>query len=181
MERKTARFDYLNFVYGIGAAIVITGAMAKFLEWMYADEIFIIGLSTEILVFIISAFRFRRRNTEYKWEKVFPGILDEKTAEVQTFDQVGMNNDILKRNAAYLEDKLALMEDNIDRLNETFAQLTRSIEVMNTGIKKLEDANAGYEGQMKELKRNLTSVNEFYNDFNEVMVMRNRKPEKQDK
>jgi hypothetical protein len=177
MERVKPKFDFLNFVYGIGAAIVIMGAMAKFLDWTYADEIFIIGLGTEVIVFVISSFRFKSKSKDYKWEKVFPGVLDENEEDLQIFDQVGLNNEIVKRNTNYLESKLELMEQNIDKLNDIFGQLTRSVEGMNTSIQKLEDANNGYEGQMKELKRNLSSVNEFYTDFNEVMVMRNKKPE----
>lgn len=175
MERAKAKFDFLNFVYGVGAAIVITGAMAKFLDWRYADEIFIIGLATEILVFVFSSFRFSSNRKEYKWERVFPGILDENEGDFQTFDQVGLNNEIIKRNTDYLDTKLHQMEENIDRLNDIFVQLARSVEGMNNSIKKLEDANNGYEIQMRELKRNLTGINDFYNDFNEVMVNRSIK------
>lgn len=177
MERAKAKFDFLNFVYGVGAAIVITGAMAKFMDWRYADEVFIIGLATEILVFVFSSFRFQSNRKDYKWERVFPGILDESEADFQTYDQVGLNNDIVKRNTDYLESKLQQMEENVDRLNDTFIQLARSIEGMNNSIKKIEDANNGYEIQMKELKKNLTGINDFYNDFNEVMVTRTAKKE----
>ena len=178
MERTKPQFDYLNFVYGIGAAVVILGAIAKFLDWKYADEIFISGLATEVVVFLVSAFRFKKKKDQYKWEKVFPGILEGTDEEFKPYDQVGLNNDIVKRNTAYLEDKLSQMENNIDRLNDIFSQLTHSIEGMNTSIKKLEDANSGYEGQMKELKKNLGSMNDFYTDFNEVMVYKNKKETK---
>lgn len=177
MERAKAKFDFLNFVYGVGAAIVITGAMAKFLDWRYADEIFIIGLGTEIMVFVVSSFRFHNRRKEYKWEKVFPGILDDSEGDFQVYDQVGMNTELIKKNTDYLETKMAQMEENIDRLNDVFGQLARSAEAMNNSIKKLEDANNGYELQMRELKKNLNTVNDFYNDFNEVMVYRNGKKE----
>lgn len=174
MERTKPEFDFLNFIYGIGAAVVIAGAIAKFLDWKYADELFISGLATEVIVFVISAFRFKKRESKYKWEKVFPGILDEGEEDFKTYDQVGMNNEIVKRNTAYLENKLNQMEENIDKLNDIFSQLTKSIEGMNTSIKKLEDANNGYEGQMKQLKKNLGTMNDFYTDFNEVMVYKNK-------
>lgn len=178
MERVKPRFDFLNFVYGVGAAVVILGAIAKFLDWKYADEIFIAGLATEVVVFVVSSFRFKNSRKDYKWERVFPGILDENEGDFKTYDQVGMNNEIVKRNTDYLESKLGQMEENIDKLNNIFSQLTHSIESMNTSIKKLEDANNGYEGQMKELKKNLSSMNDFYTDFNEVMGNRNKRAEK---
>ena len=177
MERTKPQFDYLNFVYGVGAAVVILGAIAKFLDWKYADEVFITGLATEVMVFIVSSFKFKSKKNEYKWEKVFPGILEGSDDEFKTYDQVGMNNEIVKRNTAYLESKLTLMEENIDKLNDIFSTLSRSIDGMNTSVKKLEDANNGYEGQMKELKKNLGTMNDFYTDFNEVMVYKNKKSE----
>lgn len=175
MEREKPTFDFINFVYGVGAAIVITGAMTKFLDWKYADEIFVIGLATEVVVFLVSSFRLKKNHKEYKWEKVFPGILDETDEDFRTYDTVGVNNEIVKRNTAYLETKLAQMEQNVDKLNGVFMQLTNSLESINTSVKKIEDANNGYELQMKELKKNLGIMNEFYNDFNEVMVYKNKK------
>lgn len=180
MERTKPQFDFLNFVYGVGAAIVILGAIAKFLDWKYADEIFITGLATEVVVFIISAFKFKKKKNDYKWEKVFPGILEGTEEEFKTYDQVGVNNEIVKKNTAYLESKLTQMEDNIDKLNDIFLQLAKSVEGMNSSIQKLEDANNGYEGQMKELKKNLGTMNDFYTDFTEVMVYKNKK-DKQEK
>lgn len=180
MERTKPQFDFLNFVYGVGAAIVILGAIAKFLDWKYADEIFITGLATEVVVFIISAFKFKKKKNDYKWEKVFPGILEGTEEEFKTYDQVGVNNEIVKKNTAYLESKLTQMEENIDKLNDIFLQLAKSVEGMNSSIQKLEDANNGYEGQMKELKKNLGTMNDFYTDFTEVMVYKNKK-DKQEK
>lgn len=179
MERNKPRFDFVNFVYGIGAAIVIIGAIAKFLDWNYADEMFIGGLATEAVVFIISSFRFNKPGKDYKWEKVFPGIIEDSEESIEVFEKGGMNNESLQRNTEMLENKMRQMEENLTKFNEVFSQLTRSVEGMNTSIKKLEDANMGYEGQMKELKRNLNNINNFYNDFSEVMIYKKKDGEKE--
>ena len=55
----------LTFLYGFGAAVVLVGAMFKFLGWNYANQMFVVGLSIEALVFLVSALsaRLRIKNT----------------------------------------------------------------------------------------------------------------------
>ena len=43
-------------VYGIGAAVVIVGALFKILHLNGADEMLMIGLTTEAVIFFLSAF-----------------------------------------------------------------------------------------------------------------------------
>ena len=54
--RKKGKLSPLNVAYGVGAAVVITGAMFKFLNWRFANEMLFVGLLTEAIVFFISAF-----------------------------------------------------------------------------------------------------------------------------
>ena len=44
----------MAFVYGIGAAIVIMGALFKIMHWPGASPMLLIGLSTEALIFTLS-------------------------------------------------------------------------------------------------------------------------------
>ncbi|MBK7751833.1 MAG: gliding motility protein GldL [Flavobacteriales bacterium] len=43
-------------LYGIGAAVVIVGALFKIQHWPAADLFLILGLSTEAIIFFFSAF-----------------------------------------------------------------------------------------------------------------------------
>ena len=65
-----------NFAYSIGAAIVICGALFKILHIQGGDTLLCIGMGTEIVMFILTA--FDRPPKEYHWEDVFPE-LDRKT------------------------------------------------------------------------------------------------------
>ena len=47
---------WLNYAYSLGAAVVIAGALFKLMHWPFASLMLIIGMSTEVLIFIISAF-----------------------------------------------------------------------------------------------------------------------------
>lgn len=59
-------------VYGIGAAVVIIGALFKILHLKFANELLIVGLSTEAIIFFLSA--FEKPHEEYDWSLVYPEL-----------------------------------------------------------------------------------------------------------
>ena len=46
-------------VYGLGAAVVIVGALFKIMHWPGAGILLSVGLLTEALIFVISAFAMK--------------------------------------------------------------------------------------------------------------------------
>lgn len=63
---------FFNFAYSIGAAIVIWGALFKILHLPGGNMLLSIGMGTEVLMFVLTA--FDRPPREYKWENVFPDL-----------------------------------------------------------------------------------------------------------
>lgn len=63
---------FFNFAYSIGAAVVILGALFKILHLTGGNTLLTIGMGTEVLMFILTA--FDRPPKEYKWEEVFPQL-----------------------------------------------------------------------------------------------------------
>ena len=61
---------FFNFAYSIGAAIVIWGALFKILHLPGGNFLLSLGMGTEVLMFILSA--FDRPPREYHWEDVYP-------------------------------------------------------------------------------------------------------------
>lgn len=74
---------YKNFMaklYGIGAAVVILGALFKIMHWPLASYILSAGMFTESIIFIFSA--FEPLHVEYDWSLVYPelaGMESEKS------------------------------------------------------------------------------------------------------
>jgi len=66
-----------NYLYSIGAAVVIVGALFKLLHWPFADFMLIIGMGTEAFIFFVSAFDEPAK--EPNWEVVYPGIYDKES------------------------------------------------------------------------------------------------------
>ena len=69
---------FFNFAYSFGAAIVILGALFKILHLPMGNALLCIGMGTEVLMFILTA--FDRPPKEYHWEDVFP-VLESKNPE----------------------------------------------------------------------------------------------------
>lgn len=65
---------FFQIFYSVGAAIVIIGALAKITHWPYnlGNILLTVGLLTEFLVFLISAFDAPVK--EYQWSRVFPEL-----------------------------------------------------------------------------------------------------------
>lgn len=74
--------NFMAKVYGIGAAVVILGALFKIKHWPFADPMLILGMGTEVIIFIISA--FEPPHKEYDWSLVYPefaGIESESSSK----------------------------------------------------------------------------------------------------
>lgn len=61
---------FFNFAYSIGAAIVIWGALFKILHLPGGNFLLSLGMGTEVVMFILSA--FDNPGKSYRWEDVFP-------------------------------------------------------------------------------------------------------------
>src|ERR1044072_4660190 len=84
MSKKKGGFVELLYktimpkVYGIGAAVVIIGALFKILHLTGADEMLMIGLSVEAGIFFLSA--FEPPHQEPDWSKVYPELAEDYEA-----------------------------------------------------------------------------------------------------
>lgn len=70
----TTRFykDVMPKIYGIGASIVIFGAMFKLLNWSGGALMLGVGLTTEAVIFFLSA--FEPHEQEVDWSIVYPEL-----------------------------------------------------------------------------------------------------------
>ena len=73
LESKKGK-NFMSKLYGIGAAIVILGALFKIQHWTGADEMLIVGLGTEAIIFFVSA--FEKPPKTYDWSLVYPELVD---------------------------------------------------------------------------------------------------------
>ena len=75
--------NFISKLYGLGASVVIIGALFKIQHWPLAGTMLTIGLLTEAVIFFFSA--FEPLHEEIDWSLVYPelaGIPEEDTAEL---------------------------------------------------------------------------------------------------
>jgi len=74
--------NFISKLYGLGASVVIIGALFKIQHWPLAGEMLTLGLLTEAVIFFFSA--FEPLHEEVDWSLVYPelaGIPEEDAAE----------------------------------------------------------------------------------------------------
>ena len=69
---QKGKITVTNMIYGLGAAIVIVGALFKIQHWPYGSEILTLGMIVEALVFTYSA--FERQSSDLDWSLVYPEL-----------------------------------------------------------------------------------------------------------
>jgi gliding motility-associated protein GldL len=62
----------MAMAYGLGAAVVILGALFKIMHWKGADIMLIAGMGTEVFIFAMSA--FEPVHEELDWTLVYPEL-----------------------------------------------------------------------------------------------------------
>ncbi|MDE7411011.1 MAG: gliding motility protein GldL [Paramuribaculum sp.] len=70
---------FFNVAYSVGAAVVILGALFKILHLPAGNALLSIGMGTEVLMFILTA--FDRPKREYQWENVFPVLSPDNDSD----------------------------------------------------------------------------------------------------
>ena len=69
----------VGMVYSIGAAVVIVGALFKIQHWPGASAVLIVGMSTEVLLFLIGC--LDKPHPSFHWHEVFPQLLGHDANE----------------------------------------------------------------------------------------------------
>jgi gliding motility-associated protein GldL len=75
--------NFISKLYGLGASVVIVGALFKIQHWPLAGPMLTLGLLTEAVIFFFSA--FEPLHEEIDWSLVYPelsGIPEEETGEL---------------------------------------------------------------------------------------------------
>ncbi|MCX6253528.1 MAG: gliding motility protein GldL, partial [Bacteroidia bacterium] len=75
--------NFIAKLYGLGASVVIIGALFKIQHWPLAGTMLTIGLLTESVIFFFSA--FEPLHEEVDWSLVYPelaGIPEDETTEL---------------------------------------------------------------------------------------------------
>jgi gliding motility-associated protein GldL len=150
----------MPMVYGIGAAVVIVGAMFKILHIPGAGFMLGVGLSTEAVIFFLSS--FEPAHAELDWSKVYPE-LKEETDEFEEEDEFGMpaTSDNATKKLDDMFKDADINEDLLGRLGDGFSKLSDTV----SGLANISDAAGAsnqYAESAREASTKLTEMNKSY-------------------
>ena len=122
--------NFMSKLYGLGASIVIIGALFKIQHWSMAGLFLTVGLITESIIFFFSA--FEPRHDEVDWSLVYPELagLDDE-ADLEGYHKHSLSNtsalekfDSLIENAEITPDMFRKLGNGLNTLNETTSNLS---------------------------------------------------------
>jgi hypothetical protein len=151
---KEGKITITNMVYGLGAAIVIVGALFKIQHWPYGSEILTIGMIVEALVFTYSA--FERQKGDLDWSLVYPELTGgsakaKKEKEATPEGVLTKKLDSLLKEAKIDGALVKSLGDSIQNLNATAASMDGSV-----------GASKSYNEQMAKATAQMESLTDLY-------------------
>ena len=156
----------LNFLFSIGASVVILGALFKILHWRFATQMLMCGMFTEVLIFAVYA--LLPPPADYYWERYYPNIrvspADEKDfrmTPVALGGQVSGGNPALSKMDNMLQEA-DITPSNLKKLSESFHKLGTTVDKMSD-ISDVVAATGDYTENTKEVSNALVKLKETYN------------------
>ena len=147
--------NFMTKLYGLGAAVVIMGALFKIIHLKGADLMLIIGLTTEAVIFAISAFEAQPK--EYDWSLAYPELENEPAKEKKVRRSSGTVTEELDR---MLEDA-KIGPDLLDSLSSGMRKLSETAASLNTAT-DAAGASAAYSEQLGAAAKNMEALNALY-------------------
>ncbi len=142
--------NFMAKLYGIGAAVVITGAMFKIMHWEGANIMLVVGLTTEAVIFLFSA--FEKPAADYDWTLVYPELAsgdgaDRALSVTEQLDNALENGGV---DAALIE----RLGEGMRSLSETAGSLSGAVDAAG--------ATAAYSEQLSTAATHMESLNALY-------------------
>lgn len=188
---KTKGFKYVkNLIIGVGAAVVLLGALFKLESWEGASLMLIIGLSTEAVIFLFLG--LIGPEPDYYWHKLYPGLDDyNATISPLTAGPVGaqmsqnmpaLNGEVVERQLGGMLTELQSMSKSLSSLKALqevdFSGTSDQIKAMSNFYTKLNEAMADlsdsledtkvYKENLASLNKNIGALNNVYGSLNSV-------------
>ncbi|MBQ0069121.1 MAG: gliding motility protein GldL [Bacteroidales bacterium] len=173
---------FFNFAYSIGAAVVIWGALFKILHLPGGNTLLSIGMGTEVLMFLLTA--FDRPEKQYHWEDVFPVLGTHDPEDRPDFNGgtgivIGGNGvaadttavqgvtEAQARNAVGLPAGIDLTPEDSRSLTESIAKMSAASDQLSR-MAELTDATQQYLTQMSTISEQMQKLSETTTALNAV-------------
>lgn len=137
----------MGLLYGLGASVVIIGALFKIEHWAGASIMLTLGLGTEALIFAVSA--FEPPHSDVDWTLVYPelaGIEDDQLTEATRRRNQG--GDAVSQELDKMLEEAKIGPDLIESLGTGFRNLAEHTSKLNN----ISDASVATEEYVENVK-----------------------------
>ncbi|HLF64637.1 MAG TPA: hypothetical protein VI603_12825 [Saprospiraceae bacterium] len=177
---KSGSFKYLkNFIIGIGASVVMLGALGKINSEPWGGFAITLGLGVEAFIFCLLGILPPEK--DYYWEKLYPG-LDRYNAKISPLTEGEIGDEIRPINGEIVEGQLGGMLSELQTMSKSlsslkalqevdFSQTSDQIKTMGNFYERMNVAMKELSASVEDTKvvrTNLAALNENLNNVNMV-------------
>ena len=155
---------FFNFAYSIGAAVVIWGALFKILHLPGGNALLSIGMGTEVLMFVLTA--FDRPPKEYHWEEVFPVLSSNNPEDRPDFTGGGGGAVIVGGGGEALSGEAA--EGGTITINGAGAGTAGVVAGVAGNVEGMTDVNEQYVTQVAAINEQMEQLRQTTEALNHV-------------
>jgi len=151
----------MGLLYGLGAAVVIVGALFKIMHWPGAGPMLVVGLSTEALIFAVSA--FEPQHLPLDWTLAYPEL-----AGMDDEDGHGKRGNAVEQLDTMLEEAKIGPE-----LIESLGQGLRSLSTNANKLSEISDATvatAEYTSSLQNASSKVTTLAGSYEEASQALT-----------
>ena len=153
----------VNVIASFAAAVVIFGALAKILHWNNANEWLMLGMLTEVGIFIMYGVLYltMKSSTDYNWERVYPELSKDFSGELPKRSNASTSGTGL---TAKMDEMLA----NAKVTPDIFDNLGRGMKSLTDTVSKIGDitdatvATNDYAKNVRTAASTMTEMNKSY-------------------
>lgn len=142
----------MGYAYGIGASIVIVGALFKILHLPGAALMLTLGMGTEALLFFLGSFEPPHQEaTRWDWSKVYPNLVPEKSPddimlEKKAARKNGKGKELKEKDAKKIEELEKMQEEAVINAPKPVAMDSLSSEDMEQWNKNIKSIVSSVDG-----------------------------------
>ena len=173
MSGSYKKKKFTNMATGIGAAIVIVGAMFKIMHWPGASFMLVFGLSTEAALFLMGA--FEEPHMDVDWSLVYPELAtnhegeSEETAAVAHGGSKGSAGDPIAQKLDEMLMDANIGTDLIESLGNGLRSFSTTADNLNS-VGSASEATNEFVTSIKGASSNVGKLSESYSKASETLT-----------
>ncbi|WP_088324375.1 gliding motility protein GldL [Polaribacter tangerinus] len=162
MAQSRAYKKTMNFVYGMGAAVVIIGALFKIQHisfgWLTGGLMLTIGLVVEAAVFAISAFDTPEEDLD--WSRVYPELADGSSSSSKENNKLSADG-LLSQKLDNLLQEAKIDASLMESLGSSMKNFQNAAEGLSAASGSVASTNK-YNEEMSKAALQMESLNNLY-------------------